>query len=212
MTEHFTTEQCVDYARSVAGTMAAAMDEHLGQGCIACTDEVQLWRGVADLAAREAAYTPAAAAVRCAKALYSVFPPKRSGGLKFHLARLAFAAGLEPAFSGTRAAAAVCPHFLFRRADLMLDVQMEPRPEMDSISMAGQINGPTQPNRSFGYRPVVVLRGRDEVARAVTNKLGEFQIDFVPSDDLVLIVDLHCEIFLVSPLPMPGGELQIARG
>jgi len=214
MKGHFSSEEWVDFARALAPAPdAALMQRHLHEGCRPCTYEAHVWERVAEVARRESRYTPPPGAVRCAKSLYRMFPPEKSAGLKIILARLFLPSTPRMAMAGVRGVLSLSPHLLFKRGDLMLDLLIEPREERDLVSMAGQINGPAADRRSFGSRPVALLRGRDELARAVTNQFGEFHLDFAPSDDLMLVVDLHREIFLVSPLPIgPQSPAVAARG
>jgi len=210
MNKHFSSEEWVDFARSLAPEAeAAAMRRHVNEGCRHCTYEAHVWERVAEIARRESRYTPPSGPVRCAKSLYRAFPAERSSGIKILLARLFLPQTSRLALAGVRGALAP-PHLLFRRGDLMLDLLIEPGGEHDLVSMEGQINGPAQTSRPFGRRPVAVLRGRDELARAVTNQFGEFHLDFPPSDDLMLVVDLQCEIFVVSPLPLAAPSPDFA--
>jgi hypothetical protein len=161
-------------------------------------------------------YGPPESGVRFAKALYHLAPPPTSPGLRVEVARLVFPAFHDLAAQGVRAAALSKRHFLFQRGDLLLDVQIELRPESGRVSMAGQLLDPVHPSNRFAERPVSLVCENSELARAVTNQFGEFHVEFKPAEDVMLVINLESESLLVTPLPSfvlatspPGTGLEL---
>lgn len=199
---HFTVEEWADFSRGKAAPGARAeMEHHLTQGCSKCSQIVQLWRSVLETAARESAFEPPAAAVRCAKALYAALPPLQASKMSLRIARLAGFG--QPALEGVRAAGAgAAPsHFLFQEGTLLLDMYLQPQPTSARISVVGQVMDSTRPDQPFENQPVVLVRGGDALARTSTNEFGEFRLEFEPDDDLLLMIELENRLYLVSPLP-----------
>jgi hypothetical protein len=204
--KHFSLEAWTDFARNQTPEAdRLPMQEHL-DACEECAETVRRFRRLAELAGREPGYLPPSSAVRCAKALYHVRPPAAKPSWDIQIARLVTSAFHQPALEGVRGGAAPVRHLLYRRGALLLDMHMEPRPECELVAMIGQLLEPEQPDAEFGSRPVAVLKGSDELARTVTNQFGEFQLEFCPGENLMLVVDLEREVILVSPLPQTPAE------
>jgi len=178
------------------------MERHLDEGCHSCVQALDLWKGVLQAAAREDAFEPPENTLRCARALYSAFPPAVRSSLKLRLTRLAGFG--QPALAGVRAASAgTGAHFLYREGSLLLDMRMQPKPASDSIAVMGQVVDSSQLNVRFDNRAVSVVRESDALARTTTNEFGEFQLEFQPAEDLLLIIELENKSYLVSHLPAP---------
>jgi hypothetical protein len=199
---HFATEEWVDFARKrVTPECEATMQAHLDAGCSACVDTLRIWQGVIEMAGTLNAYRPTESAVRLAKALYHIVPRQGVVHRAVELMRLVFPAFPALVAEGLRASEVPNPHFLFQREDLLLDVQVEVRPESGRASMVGQLMDPSQPGRSFSERTITLMRRNTELARAVTNRFGEFHVEFKPAEDMMLTIDLEGEPLLVTPLP-----------
>jgi hypothetical protein len=190
--KHFSLEAWTDFARNqTPDADRLPMQEHL-DSCQECAETVRRFRKLAELAGREPGYLPPA--------------PAEKPSWDIQIARLVTSAFQQPALEGVRGGPAPVRHLLYRRGALLLDMHMEPRPECELVAMIGQLLEPEQPDAEFGSRPVAVLKGSDELARTVTNQFGEFQLEFCPGENLMLVVDLEREVILVSPLPQTPAE------
>lgn len=198
MDSHFRTEDWVDFARGCAKSGdAERMQQHLDAGCSACAETAALWTRVAQVASREPAFDPPAGDLRRAAAFYALFTPREARGFKIELARLV---GFnQPALEGVRGAG-FASHFLYRQRDVLFDVHLESRGQSDLVSMVGQLLD-TRSGKRYANRPVSVMRDRDPLARTTTNEFGEFQLRFAPERDLIIVVELEDQSYLVSPLP-----------
>jgi hypothetical protein len=215
---HFTPEEWADFARQrVSRECEAFMQDHLEAGCDVCVHTLQLWLGVLEVASTLNIHNPPESGVRFAKALYRVVSPQASRDLRVEVARLVFPTFHDMIAQGVRAADFYKRHFLFQRGELLLDVQIELRPETGMVSMAGQLLDPLQPSSRFGERQVSLVCESAELARAVTNQFGEFHLEFKPAEDVMLVINLESESLLVTPLPPfvlsttpPGSGLELA--
>ena len=198
--KHFSLEEWADFGRGrTTESVGAEMERHLSEGCARCARVLGLWKGVLDLARQEEAFEPPANAVRCAKALYAAFPPAKESKRRFTMAHLA---GFPPtAMEGVRAAAPSPNHFLFKAGDLLLDIHLQPQSASETISIVGQVLDCTHPDKRFENQPVALVRRKDALARTTTNEFGEFRLEFKPDEDLLLMIELDQESYLVSRLP-----------
>jgi hypothetical protein len=199
---HFATEEWADFARKrTTPEFEATMQAHLDDGCSACVDTARILQGVMELAGKLNSYRPSESCVRLVKALYNIVPRQAAQYRAVELMRLVFPAFPALVAEGLRASEIPNPHFLFQREDLLLDVQVEVRLESGRASMVGQLMDPSRPGRSFADRTITLMRQNTELARAVTNRFGEFHLEFKPAEDMMLAIDLEGEPLLVTPLP-----------
>ena len=209
---HFGLEQWADFARrNLPAHQETSMQEHLESGCSRCVEALQVWLGVLEVATSLNVFTPPEGGVGFLRALYRAFPPGPSRHV--NVSRLVL-----PAFAdadGVRTASAAGRHFMFQRDNVLLDVHVEQSPESAALSMAGQIQDPVSPNPRFSGRRVSLLTEEAELGQTYTNSFGEFQIEFAPAGDLMLVIHLEAEALLVTPLPsfalaatLPGSGLE----
>lgn len=201
MDNHFVSEDWADFARHcVREEVRERMQQHLDQGCTSCGETAGLWMRVADVAARESSFEPAASDMRIASALYAAVPP-RPGRFEIQLARLA--RPIQPAAAGVRAASGPANHFLYYQNDVLFDVHLEALDPSGAVSMIGQVMD-RRSGKRYDNRPVSILRRQNPLAQTTTNEFGEFQLRFDAGQDLVVVVELEDQSFMVSPLPNPG--------
>jgi len=199
--KHFSLEQWADFGRGRASEEARAeMQAHLAAGCQGCTQIVELWGTVLNLAHREGTFEPPANALRCAKALFAAFRPVKEKTFSLRLAH--FVGFRPPALQGVRGGAApAASHFLFKEGSLLLDMYMQPSSSFGMISLVGQVLDSTKPDKPFENLEVLLLQERDTRARTSTNEFGEFYLEFYPGEDLLLTIALEDGSCLVTPVP-----------
>jgi hypothetical protein len=210
--DHFNLEEWADFGRGrTQSEDRARMERHLDQGCSDCARTLELWRGVLDAASREDAFEPPNHILRSAKALYSAFPPERLRGLSLRICRLARFG--QQALEGVRTAPGpTATHLLFREGSLLLDMRVRPNPASDSVSVLGQVVDSAQMDARLHNRAVSVVRASKALARTTTNELGEFELEFEPGEDRLLIIELPNQSYLIARLPAPSlDELPGAR-
>ena len=198
--KHYTSEEWADFARGrCSDDVWHEMQEHLQGGCPGCSSLLELWLGVLEIAEREEVFEPPPAAMRCAKALYSMFPPQQEKGPMFvfaHMVRMG-----QAALEGVRSAGPSTGHILFKEGTLLLDVHMQPRSAAERVSMVGQLLDTGHAQKIFANRAVSVMREKDILARTKTNGFGEFRLEFEPAADLLVMIELENNSYLVSRLP-----------
>ena len=201
MDKHFISEDWADFARHCVGRENREhMQQHLDEGCTSCAETAGLWARVADIAARESTYEPSNRDLRLASALFAAIPRRRS---PFEILLAHLASPMQPALAGVRAAPAAANHFLFYQKDVLFDVHLEAPDASGVVLMIGQVMDRSSGKR-YENRPVSILRRQDPVAQTTTNQFGEFQLRFRPDRDLIVVVELAEESFLVSPIPNPA--------
>jgi len=194
---HFEIEQWADFARrNLPPHEETSMQEHLESGCSRCVETLQTWLGVLEVATGLNMFTPPEGGLRFLRALYRAFPPTASR--QVDVSRLVLPAYAQA--EGVRSAPGR-RHFMFQRDNVLLDLQVEQVPDTPSLSMAGQVQDPISPSDRFGGRLVCLLAEESEVAHTYTNTFGEFEVEFVPAGDLMLVIHLEAKALLVTPLP-----------
>jgi hypothetical protein len=197
---HFSLEEWADFAR---GTLEPEhrekMQDHLDQGCRACAKIVDLWRSVLDIGRREKKFEPMDSDLGWAKTIYVAFPPGAARGLKLLIARLA--ASGRPALAGIRGSRSdrSPSHFMYQKDDVVLDLEF--RVNATTVSMVGQILDATTHKSQFGHRNVRLIREEGMLAQTTTNEFGEFRMDYGLQQNLLLVIELEDESFLITPLP-----------
>ena len=68
--------------------------------------------------------------------------------------------------------------------------------------LVGQIANQKTPEEALANLPVILVAGNREVTRSISNTFGEFQLEYVPENDLRLLV----------PLEAKGQELEVELG
>ncbi len=178
--DHFAAEDWVDFARGVAAPPRdSAMRQHLHSGCRECTDLHDTWRDLAAMAAADDAYEPPASALHILRAVYSTRRPAGSAlSRAVDRVKVLFDSQFVAAPIGVRSGVSARRKVLFATGDLMIDVQLEPLSRTNRTVILGQITAPKNIPQPPRHVDVVVLRETSVVARATTNDLGEFQVEF----------------------------------
>jgi len=199
---HFNPEEWADFARQrVRRDLDIQMQDHLESGCTACIQTLQTWLEVLEVSVGLDMHSPPDEGARFVKALHHAFPSEMLDKLQLSVARLVYPSLREFAPEGLRSADPARRHLLFQRDSLLLDLHLETLPDSGRISMAGQLLDPIEHNGRYSGRTVSLLSEQIERAKTVTNQFGEFHLEFDPSEDLMLVVQLERESLLVTPLP-----------
>ena len=185
--KHFAAVEWSDFVnRLVSGDRRKAMQKHRGtrRKCYAGTAE--LWQKVANAAAVEASYQPAAESVRVVKAAFAAagWAAKRQeiGGL----IQLLFDNFSQPALAGARSAAIRIRQMLYRAEPYQIDIQIEAQPERNRLVVTGQLLDVSHPEIVGRGVQVSLSNRRGNVIHTVTNQFGEFRGDVQNSGDLEL--------------------------
>src|SRR6266496_1608371 len=160
--KHFKAEEWIDFVNHVGSDdRQEAMQKHLRTDCKRCMETVALWQRVANAAAVEASYQPAAESVRVVKAAFATagWAAKRqeTGGL----IQLLFDSFSQPALAGARSAAMRIRQMLYRAEPYQIDIQIEAQSERNRLVVTGQLLDVSHPEilGRAGKPIVILLRG-----------------------------------------------------
>jgi hypothetical protein len=200
---HFDITEWADYARKTAPPeLLREMASHLEAGCPKCEKIEQLFSRLTAVCARERAYELPRHAERSVKALAGLGKPERRSAFERVWATLAFDSMSAPQPAGVRGTHQISRHVLFHAGDYSVDLRFEHERGSASMVLVGQIANQKSPEEAMGNLPVILLAGKREVSRSISNSYGEFQMEYVPDSDLRLLV----------PLESTGQELEVLLG
>jgi hypothetical protein len=190
--KHFTVWQWTDFVRGsglVEEGARRTMEAHLSSSCSRCQKLVNLLRCVAVTAKAEAAYEPPERAIRYAQAIYSLYRPEKVSFPRL-IARLVHDSGRAPLPAGMRAQNRPSRHALYEAGSYYLDVQLEDQPGSGLVSLTGQLADRNKPATSTADLPVWLMERKNVVARTLSNRFGEFHLEYAPTRNLRLQVPL----------------------
>lgn len=170
--------QWVDFARGVlpAGEREQ-MQQHLAAGCESCREFADFCRKVTETAVATIAVEVPEFAVRMAKAIFPSRPKPVRRSLLLPV-ELLFDSFLSPAPAGLRASWQVGWQGLYQAGDCSLDLRIEPELKTSRAAVIGQITNATMPESKLDNVPVLLKAGKNVVASTVSNRFGEFQIEY----------------------------------
>jgi phage FluMu protein Com len=200
---HFDITEWADYARNTAPPeLRSEMASHLEAGCPRCEKIEQLFAKLIVVCARESAYELPRQSERSVKALAGLGKPERRSALGRLWATLVYDSLNAPQPVGVRGSHQISRHVLFHAGDYSVDLRFEHEKGSASMVLVGQIANQKAPEEAMGNLPVILLAGKREVSRSISNSYGEFQMEYVPDSDLRLLV----------PLESTGQELEVLLG
>jgi hypothetical protein len=197
--EHFSMEKWIDFARNLVGAQEkSAMQSHLESGCKQCTKVLNLWQHVHEVARHERSFEPPASAVSTVKGNFALHGPRKAHRGVRAMAELLFDSSLSPQPVGVRSNAPTARQLLFGTGNYRIDVRIEPQAGSNRVAVIGQVLRFADPAEGIASVPVALTQGRKALAKAVTNRFGEFTMEC----DL-LLTRLHLRVNL------PLEELQL---
>jgi hypothetical protein len=186
--KHFSTEEWIDFANELLkGEQRNAMQAHLDGGCEPCAKTVSLWQRVRQSAAAEAAYQPPAGAVRMAKAAFAAAGMAAKPEASKSFVEVLFDSFMQPAMVGARSGLSTSRQMLYRADPYQIDLQIEPKPGVNSLVITGQLMDIADVGGTQGI-PVTLSNHRGSSLVAKTNQFGEFSLEIEDSGDLELSV------------------------
>jgi len=106
-------------------------------------------------------------------------------------ARLLYDSFREPLPAGLRTQQRLSRQYLYQAGDYSLDLRLENERGSPRVALVGQIQNRKQPGKRLGSVPVQLLSGKQVLAQATSNSLGEFQMEYEPSKHLRLYVPVR---------------------
>ena len=176
------------------------MQAHLHEGCPQC---LPLWDFTTKLrmtCTSLAADPVPETAVRLARAIFPVRVherPTRGNRLPIEVI---FDSFLVPAPVGLRATWQAGWQGLYRAGDCSVDLRIEPELKSARAAVIGQITNHVAPDTEMANLPVCLRAGSVVVAETLSNRFGEFQMEYQQQSRLRLCIDLRDSKSIQVPL------------
>jgi len=190
--KHFEFAKWIDSARGlVEEPVRVAMERHLASGCRKCRRTAELLSKLAAAARNDSRVQVPQYALRCAQAIFVLQQPERVQILPRIPVRLLYDSFREPLPAGVRTQQRLSRQALYQAGDYSLDLQLEKERGSPRVALVGQIQNHKQPGKRLGGMPVLLLSGKQILAQAVSNSLGEFHMEYTPTKRLWLYVGVR---------------------
>jgi hypothetical protein len=213
---HYTLAQWVDFSRGViATTDIGRMTDHLAAGCDRCRRDADFLEEVGVVCNRLDTQRVPDSVTRLAKAIFPVRLPSRpTRGTRLPI-ELIYDSFLVPAPAGLRATWQVGWQGLYHAGDCSVDLRIEPELKSTRASVIGQITNHVVPEVEMSNLPVILRAGKQIVAETLSNRFGEFQMEYELQSRLKLCITLedrgtHIQVPLKSlTSERPAGSSRI---
>jgi hypothetical protein len=123
--------------------------------------------------------------------------PKRGNRIPIELI---FDSFLAPMPVGLRATWQVGWQALYRAGDCSVDLRIEPELKSSRAAVIGQITNHVSPEENMANLPVSLRLGKELVAETVSNRFGEFQMEYEERAQLKLCINLTDSRTIQVPL------------
>jgi hypothetical protein len=199
--KHYAIDQWADLTRGlIADEEGTQMQAHLQSGCQKCRQLSDFTTKLTVTCASLAADPVPESTVRLARAIFPVRVgdrPKRGNRLPIELI---FDSFLVPFPVGLRATWQVGWQGLYRAGDCSVDLRIEPELKSSRAAVIGQITNHVLPDLAMGNVPVCLRAGKLVVAETLSNRFGEFQMEYDQQSQLKLCINLRDSKSIQVPL------------
>ena len=199
--KHYAIDQWADFTRGLAGKQERTeMQAHLQTGCPKCRRLAEFNTKLTATCNSLASDKVPESIVRLARAIFPAQVkqgPKRGNRLPVELI---FDSFVVPSTVGLRATWQVGWQGLYRAGDCSVDLRIEPEMNSPHAAVIGQITNHVQPELEMGNIPVCLRAGKVVVAETLSNRFGEFQLDYRQRSQLKLCIDLRDSKTIRVPL------------
>jgi hypothetical protein len=202
---HYETEKWADFARGVLDDKARAdMEAHLAAGCARCRRKAELLGELMAVSQSDVEFEPPASVLRMANAIYQR-PERPAERLVRVLARIVYDSLKDPLPAGVRSGDRPS-QVLYEAGEFVIDVQVNrERPGREHAAprmvVVGQIANRERPAERLADVPVVLVSGGQIAASGLSNRLGEFNLEFDPGTDARLEIPIDGGRTIEAPLP-----------
>jgi len=195
--KHYALDQWIDFDRGlVPAEDAIRMRNHLAAGCTSCQREAEFCAQLTSVCQRLETQRLGTekvpeSVIRMARAIFPVRSstrPKRGLLLPIELIYDSF---LVPSPAGLRATWQVGWQGLYRAGDCSVDVRIEPELKSTRAALIGQITNHVLPQVEMANIQVCLRSGKLVVAEALSNRFGEFQMEYEQQTRLKLCFTLQ---------------------
>ena len=199
--KHYAIDLWVDFTRGLsAGENRAQMQGHLQSGCRKCRQLSDFTTKVSVTCTSLSTDPVPESTVRLARAIFPVRVhdrPTRGNRLPIELI---FDSFLVPSPVGLRATWQVGWQGLYRAGDCSVDLRIEPDLKSSRAAVVGQITNHVLPEIEMGNLAVCLRAGKQVVAETLSNRFGEFQMEYDQQSRLKLCIALRDAKSIQVPL------------
>jgi len=199
--KHYAIDQWADFTRGVvSGENAAQMLAHLRSGCADCQQLSQFTVKLSKTCLVLNSAPVPESSLRLARAIFPVRMgdrPKRGNRVPIEMI---FDSFLVPSPAGLRSTWQVGWQGLYRAGDCSVDLRIEPELKSSRAAVIGQITSHIQPAVEMGNLPVSLRAGKQVVAETMSNRFGEFQMEYDQQTQLKLCIYLRDSKSIQVPL------------
>ena len=204
--KHFDIDKWTDFIRGLVEDSArVAMERHRASGCRKCRHTADLLHKLVTATRNDSQVRVPDYALRCARAIFFLQQPEKVQILPRIPARLLYDSFREPLPAGVRTQQRMSRQTLYQAGDYSLDLRLENERGTSRVALVGQIQNRKQPGKWLGDVMVLLVSGKQVLALAVSNSLGEFQMEYAPTKRLRLYVPVRqagkrIEMLLTQPI------------
>jgi hypothetical protein len=192
MVTHYDESKWIDFVRGlVAGRERIAMEAHLESACPRCRRVVRLLGAAADVGASDSRWDVPEAAVQMARAIFALQRPEKVQILPRIVAKLVYDSFRDPLPAGVRMQHRINRQALYQAGRYSVDVRLEHERGATRVTLVGQIADRERTAENLGEVPVWLMSGKAVIARTVSNRFGEFQMEYGPTRHLWLFVPIE---------------------
>ena len=198
--KHFALERWVDFSREAVDPEVHLLMQVHAQECSDCRKLADFTEQLTECCNGMVSNPVPDAAVRMARAIFharSSDRPRRGSRIPVELI---FDSFLAPAPVGLRATWQIGWQALYRAEECSLDLRIEPELKSSKASVIGQVTNHVSPAASMENLAVRLQSGLEVLAETVSNRFGEFQLDYEQQAHVNLIVQLHDARMIQVPL------------
>jgi len=190
--KHYDINAWTDYVRRVGDvTKREEMSQHLGTGCSKCQGVVSFLTKLAAVTASDTVTVPDSV-MHNAKAIFALRQPEKVS-LVSAVAKLVYDSFSEPLPAGVRGHQRVTRQAMYEAGDYCVDLRMEHERGGALVTLVGQVASRKDPAQGIGGTPVMLMAGKEVVARASCNQFREFQMEYLPQQHIRLHVPVTAE-------------------
>jgi hypothetical protein len=196
----YTIAEWIDFSRGVTDeNEAVRMRAHLTE-CAECRKVLEFCRKLAQTCGALAASAVPASSERLAMAILprpAAPIPRRRFRIPLELVFDSFAA---PVPAGLRSSWELGFQALYQGGDYSLDFRVEPGPPQGRATVIGQVLNRKTPGADMGGCGIYLKAGKAVIAQTLSNRFGEFQMEYGERKGLRLNVELADGHELEAPL------------
>ena len=190
--KHYDINEWTDFVRRVGETSKREdMSQHLATGCKKCGGVVSFLEKLVTVTRSDTVKVPDQL-VRNAKVLFAMSKPEKIS-MASTVAKLIFDSFSGPVPVGVRGTPRVTRQAMYEAGDYCVDLRMEHERGGALVTLVGQVASRKNPARGVAGTPVMLMAGKDVVAKASCNRFGEFQMEYQPQEQMRLHVPVADE-------------------